>query len=673
MRTGKTTAHRYREYIRDISVIFVMLLPLAVCQAMLLLFIRLLGVGEYGYISNFFKQLLDVFHSFYPIALCIATAYHFSYKKGIVSLGTVIYTLVMYYLISMASVDVKKGIFLPDDALMAIFSGGVTVYYCVLFPLRELHPLRLDFATNLLWNTLNFFCFIILSLLVSLAFHSTGEYLISWSLSEFVNPMSFGGSLIYEFTRGAMWSIGINAHQLMSFLKDNLDSNTIENIAAWKGGYANISIINSMFYYIYAGIGGSGNTLSLLFVILLLAKDKKHMAFALMALPLAFFNINELILFGLPVIFNPIMVIPFILVPILSITIAYEVIELGMVPAATHITDWILPPLLNAYVASEGSISAVILQVLLIIMGMVVYAPFYMKYIGVMTASDGKPVIQPIMEKVTFVEMLEEIQNEAQESMCRVEARNLIHKMMNEGEFTMMYQPQFDMENNHFCAEALVRYRDVEGKLHPPTFINAFLKVGAIEQLDSIVLDCVLEDMSKLSLHAEDRVSINISTETFSSPTFLDMLQDKIKGWGVNPKNIEIEITEEAILEHEYQVHKNIDAVHQLGITVAMDDFGSGYASFPHLLQYPFDKVKFDRSLLLETETKKGRHLYQLLSQISSLGQCKIVAEGVETQQQKEFVHSCGITSIQGFYFQRPVFFTEIKRLMEERQGEDKH
>lgn len=97
-----------------------------------------------------------------------------------------------------------------------------------------------------------------------------------------------------------------------------------------------------------------------------------------------------------------------------------------------------------------------------------------------------------------------------------------------------------------------------------------------------------------------------------------------------------------------------MEALQAQGIRIAMDDFGTGYASFPHLLKYPFDKIKLDRSLLLDANDQKGRDLYELVAKLGHITHCEVVAEGVETQQEYDFVKGCGVDKVQGYFFARP-------------------
>ncbi|WP_305829268.1 EAL domain-containing protein [Photobacterium leiognathi] len=143
---------------------------------------------------------------------------------------------------------------------------------------------------------------------------------------------------------------------------------------------------------------------------------------------------------------------------------------------------------------------------------------------------------------------------------------------------------------SHLSFESLVRYKDKTGKLIPPVFIDDFYQLGAIKQLDQMVIDLVLTDMKKLPLEHGCKVSVNISAESIADPAIIHFVVERLRFYEIEPSSLEIEITEEAIITNDKQIAKNIEALQALGITVAIDDFGSGYASFPHLLKFNFDK-----------------------------------------------------------------------------------
>ncbi|MGL5036866.1 MAG: EAL domain-containing protein, partial [Aeromonas sp.] len=193
-----------------------------------------------------------------------------------------------------------------------------------------------------------------------------------------------------------------------------------------------------------------------------------------------------------------------------------------------------------------------------------------------------------------------------------------------------------------------------------PAFISYFQQLHAMPMLDKLIIDLVLSDMQKMPLTQLSRISLNISAASISQPEFVDHLLQRIHHYGIAPDKLEIEITEEALLDDAVQLLNTMAQLQQLGISVAMDDFGSGFASFPHLMRYPFNKVKLDRSLLLDCDNEKGKQLYQLLSKIGTLADCCVVSEGVETESERLFVTECGVDIIQGYLIAKPAPLQQI-------------
>ncbi|WP_442788926.1 EAL domain-containing protein [Grimontia sp. NTOU-MAR1] len=386
------------------------------------------------------------------------------------------------------------------------------------------------------------------------------------------------------------------------------------------------------------------------------SREKRHIALALSALPLVMFNINELLLFGLPIIFNPTLILPFVLVPMVSFVLVYSVMALGLVNPVSTIVDWMTPPFLSGYLATQNSLAGSVLQIAVIALGVLIYRPFYLSYAG-KSSSDSKGILRKMeIERSTLKSFLGDVNQSMGSYISKHEVSQRISKMMNRGEFVMFYQPQVNVKDSTFLAfESLVRYRDEYGNLMPPSFISDFQILGAIKQLDEMVIDLVLADMKAFPVLAGCKVGVNISAETISDRDVVDNIAERLHYYKIPPTSLEIEITEEALLEDHEQISRNINALQRLGVKVAIDDFGSGYASFPHLLKYNFDKVKLDRSLLLNVKEERGQNLYQLLAKISEVTGCALVAEGIETDTEKTFVESCGIDTCQGFYFSHPL------------------
>ena len=156
----------------------------------------------------------------------------------------------------------------------------------------------------------------------------------------------------------------------------------------------NMNRITTNFYDFYAGMGGAGNTISLVLCMLFLTKNRSYKALAATALVLSLFNINEPIIYGLPIMFNPVMIVPFLIAPIIGLIIAYIATVMGLVAPITEIMSWMTPPLASGYIGTGYTWTGAILQLIIILVGIVIYYPFFkqMDKIGSSNALFAKSV-----------------------------------------------------------------------------------------------------------------------------------------------------------------------------------------------------------------------------------------------------------------------------------------
>ncbi|KJG40546.1 diguanylate phosphodiesterase [Photobacterium angustum] len=652
----------YNNYIKDISIVFLLLLPLTICNAITIFVGHSLNIAGLTQAASTFFYFSDLLIGIYPITLCIITSYYISTKHGVNAMVVVPYSLLMYIAISVPNDLVAPNTGLPNNPLIALLTAIISAMCCVSFRLFPLDPSRLDFVKTLYKQVAHFFAFLLITLVLAKLMESFLAF--STGASKFItlNPLTILGGLAYQFILGLLGAVGINGHNFLFRAKQQLFENTQLNIAAWQVGDAPLNVLGQGFYDAFLSMGGSGNTISLLLCILLFSKDRRHITLAISAIPLVIFNINELLLFGLPIIFNPILIVPFVCVPLVSFVVVYSAISLGLVNHVGTIVDWMTPPLLSGYIATQNSIGGVVLQFVVITLGVMIYRPFYLNYVGRSRQNNMTMSRQSELESSTLKTFLGDINQMMGSYVSKHDISRRVNHMLNNGEFVMHYQPQVNVTNSaQLSFEALVRYKDKTGKLTPPIFINDFYQLGAIKQLDQMVIDLVLNDMQNMPLDNGCKVSVNISAESIADPVIIHLIMERLRFYNIDPENLEVEITEEAIITEDKQISKNIDALQALGITVAIDDFGSGYASFPHLLKFNFNKVKLDRSLLLNTQNEREKNLYQLLAKISEVTGCVLVAEGIETEQEKQFVEQCGIDICQGFYFAKPMPLDEAQ------------
>ncbi|MGS0726976.1 EAL domain-containing protein, partial [Shewanella sp. 0m-11] len=255
-----------------------------------------------------------------------------------------------------------------------------------------------------------------------------------------------------------------------------------------------------------------------------------------------------------------------------------------------------------------------------------------------------------------FNHVLRSVRDSTNDNITQSSVQNRVAKILREGTLVMFYQKiQSVHDKSHYNYEALIRYIDDKGMLCPPVFIADFQLLKAMPMLDKMVIELVLQDMQKIELPVGGRISINVSVASIEEPDFVSHLLSRLEYYAISPSKVEIEITEEAMLSDKVYLTRVMTELQAQDIAISMDDFGSGYASFPHLLKYPFNKVKIDRSLLLDATSSKGKEIYKLVAKLGQIANCKVVAEGVETQQEYQFIQSCGVDLVQGFYFAKPL------------------
>lgn len=224
------------------------------------------------------------------------------------------------------------------------------------------------------------------------------------------------------------------------------------------------------------------------------------------------------------------------------------------------------------------------------------------------------------------------------------------------GEFLLHYQPKIDMKTGKLCgAEVLVRW-EKDGALMPPTqFIPLFERNGFIEKLDFHVLRLAC---AYLREHADinvPRLSVNFSGVTLKRADVVRKITSIVTEYGVQPYQLDIEITESAIVDSAY-FHEKICELRAQGFIISMDDFGAGVSSLNRLKSIAFDVLKIDRGFIIDSiENERSSAILKNVMNMAKDLQLEVVAEGIETVQQYAFLKEIGCDVGQGYLFSRPV------------------
>ena len=220
-------------------------------------------------------------------------------------------------------------------------------------------------------------------------------------------------------------------------------------------------------------------------------------------------------------------------------------------------------------------------------------------------------------------------------------------------DFRMHYQPQVDLETGHVVgAEALIRWHDPElGDISPGRFIPVAEETGFIVQIGEWVLH---EAVRQATIwHAEGRgltVAINVSALQFQQANFVDMVGAALRDAGLPPDRLEIELTESILIQDAREALARLDALAALGVRLSIDDFGTGYSSLAYLKRFPLQKLKIDRSFVAGLPSDDSD--VAIVSAIINLGRAlrlNVIAEGVETDEQRDFLRAAGCDQFQGY------------------------
>lgn len=420
----------------------------------------------------------------------------------------------------------------------------------------------------------------------------------------------------------------------------------------------------AQFMDLFVLFGGSGATLSLLIAIFIAAEDRNAINVARISLPFSLFNINEILIYGLPIIFNPRLVLPFVLVPCLNMLIGYFAVEHGFIAFTGQGFPWVTPTILNGLIAGQG-LSVVILQLILIALGVVIYLPFVKRSNLI---SSVNSIDATMIKRVQLQHDIDKIaeQNYSQKQQQSIEHNRNLEKTMKEvlnGELLLYYQPKVDVEHNVAVGfEALLRLKNSEGNVVGPYFIEEFDQAGYSNLIDTFVINRLAEDM--LKWHGSNffpKVSLNLNPNNIIDEAIQTLLFEKL---GQYAESIEIELLESAFMIDFERIESCIKRLRDAGFVILLDDFGTGFSSISLLSKVKIDGIKLDRTLLENIVNPKGRTLYSHTCMLcQSLG-FSLIAEGVETTEEAKFVKLAGVDYVQGWLYAKALPREEAKRYM---------
>ena len=459
-----------------------------------------------------------------------------------------------------------------------------------------------------------------------------------------------------------LWFFGIHGSDtLEGVMQTYFSPGLAANQAAVAAGSQPATVLTKEFFDCFVLMGGCGATICLLICILLFSRNKARRGLGFSAAFPMLFNINEMMVFGLPIIFNPVMLIPFLAVPLLCYSVAYAAIHFGLVPMITSSVAWTTPIILGGYRAT-GSAAGSLLQVVNVCLGALVYLPFvrlldrnaeetarrsYARFMDWFRANEPELNGERLLDR-------SDVYGDFAKSLC-AELRHSLTKTL-----ALAYQPQYAYDGTCTGAEALLRWKHpIHGWLYPPLAVKLAEEGGFLPELEEAVFLRVLEDLPNVRERFGEKVvvSVNVTGITVVTPRYLQFCRQINAKTPFRDLGLALEVTEQATLAFNEETKQALQSLRDMGLELEIDDFSMGQTSLHYLKDSMFGVIKLDGSLVKGLFTHDNcREIISSIVQLSASLNLTVLAEYVETEEEREVLHEIGCDHYQGYLYSPAVF-----------------
>jgi diguanylate cyclase (GGDEF)-like protein len=255
----------------------------------------------------------------------------------------------------------------------------------------------------------------------------------------------------------------------------------------------------------------------------------------------------------------------------------------------------------------------------------------------------------------------------------RLELESGLRRALQNNEFELHYQPKVEVTSNHTkSVEALIRWRHPQRGLLPPgAFIPTAEETGLIVEIGDWVLReaCRRARSWQLAGNLALRVAVNLSARQFRQMQLVQTVEAALRDADLEPRFLELELTESAVMYDPETSTKILRQLSRLGVQISIDDFGTGYSSLSALKRFPLDRLKIDRTFIRDVPgNSEDESIVRAVISLAHSLKLKVIAEGVETAEQLEFLRELGCDQYQGYHFSPPLGPNEFVAWLETRQ-----
>lgn len=424
-------------------------------------------------------------------------------------------------------------------------------------------------------------------------------------------------------------------------------------------------IFSKTFIDTYVFIGGTGVTIGLIIVGIIIFKKKEYRNLMFASVIPGIFNINEIVIFGLPIVLNPVFVFPFVFTPVVTFLIAYFATVTGLVPMVENTVNWTTPPIISGYLVTNSWKGAA-LQLVLILVSMLMYLPFVRMFKNI----QNKMLDEKIQEISGILKECEKKNKSINfstlpDKLVRVVARlgEKLKKDVERDNIVIHYQPQIDNDEQVVSSEALLRWKGGTDKvIYPPLVIALAKEYKVYSELTRQIIVRALDDIIRIhdELGEYLPVSVNIDVEQLVDDEFIQWVIGMVKKYNLPDNTLGLEITENTNLVETNNFADILKVFRENGIVVSIDDFSMGYTSLAYLQMNQFDYIKLDGGIIKNIE--KNERSKEIVDSLISLGRnlgFEVVAEYVENRELHNMLQDMGCNKYQGYLYSPAVDINE--------------
>ena len=684
-------------FFRSVRKGFTLTIPFLLIGSFALIFLSLPFSGyqallKASHLSHFFRLIYDATFGFMSVMVVLGISYAYAtesqaYSKTMMNPFIVsIVALISFFAIS----GVGKNTFsLTHLGTSGIFTALVTAslsshIYIRLFSIKHL---RLKSFTDGIDSTFGESIAAIFPATITITlFAGFGQYLSSLGhldlqtlisakmttiFSNLGNTLPSG--LLFIFLIHFFWFFGLHGNNMLETVAQNVFVPALyANQSLLAQGLPAQNVLTKTFFDTFVIMGGAGATLCLLCAILIFGQQKNLKRHGrLSALP-ALFNINELMIFGIPIVMNPVFLVPFIGLPLLLTLTSYAAIKSGFVPYTAHTVEWTTPIFLSGYTATH-SITGSFLQLFNLVLGTLCYAPF-IKFSEKRTEIRSKRNIGELIDTFIEHEQRGEImpllsRRDALGNIARLLAAELESDLL-QNNLAFHYQPQVDENGQVFGIEALIRWHHKSyGYIYPPLIIALIEEGESLGPFDTWLAETISSDWQTLNQNGYRNLtlSVNASARQLEDTMLVTAITSALEKQKIPFNQLIIEITEQVALSGSKKVHSTLNTISQIGIGLAMDDFGMGHSSLMYLKDHTFNSVKLDKVLVQDILTSDTTA--DIVASIVYLSQSQhfsITAEYVENEMQRDKLRALGCLHFQGYLYSKALPIEELCHYLQE-------